>query len=106
MFRSTFWGVGVLALCVGVLEVCCLRGSVLFSSLSRGVSRAPKTSFHKLPEVGEYSYREKFVARWRERWGERWRERWGERWRERWGERWREHEGRCFVDRLDFGIKY
>jgi hypothetical protein len=66
--------ISLLALCVGVLEVCCLRGSVLFSSLSRGVSRAPKTSFHKLPEVGEYSYREKFVARWRERWGERWRE--------------------------------
>ena len=79
--------ISLLALCVGVL---CCRGVVFgvlcFSPLSRGVSRAPKTSFHKLPEVGEYSYREKFVARWRERWGERWRE--------RWGERWREHEGR------------
>jgi hypothetical protein len=52
---------------------CVVFGVLCFSPLSRGVSRAPKTSFHKLPEVGEYSYREKFVARWRERWGERWR---------------------------------
>lgn len=51
--------ISLLALCVGVL---CCRGVVFgvlcFSPLSRGVSRAPK-----LPEVGEYSYREKFVAR-------------------------------------------
>ena len=39
--------ISLLALCVGVLEVCCLRGSVLFSSLSGGFPRTQD----KLPQA-------------------------------------------------------